>query len=275
MTNSSKNGSDKSNIVPIVTSLFVLIGTLATVYYGYIANHDAVLIPIATTQTAEARSAAQTNFLPTDEAAPTVLIVPTDSPMPTLAPSQDWANNCISSSIWRPYLAGKIISTSPACYDLSEWGITADQGTLVFASVQCQISAFEYGIFTAWKNWRQVDFSINAAHLDNSEIWFGFFEGDTISSRGVVFVIQHDNMIDIRETPRNKEIINNTHLKFADGKYNVQVVFQKGEIFVTVDEQGIISQYPLNFTIHNMFIGYRSLPVINLEATISNLMFTP
>ncbi|MDD2923295.1 MAG: hypothetical protein PHQ36_13500, partial [Anaerolineales bacterium] len=276
MSKRPKNDNITTIIIAIIT---VVGGGLATGYYGYKTAYNNVWIPITTTQTAEAKLEYRTNFPSTDAvlATPTsaIFTTPTVAPVPTLLPGEDWAGNCISASIWKPYLAGETASSSSMCYDLSEWGIVAERGTLAFASEQSQLSAVEYGIFTPWQNWGQVDFTVKTNRLDNSEIWVGFFQGDTVSSRGIVFVIQRDDMIDIREMPYSKEIVNNSHLKQADGKYNVQVVFQKGEIFVSVDEQNIILNHPLNFGVRNMFIGYRSLPVISLDATIFNLKFTP
>ncbi len=192
----------------------------------------------------------------------------------TCTPGEDWQRNCISA-VWTPSLAGVTIPAPPLCYQLSKWGITADKGTLVFAMNKSDFTAHEYGIFTPWQNWSEVDFTVNIKHLDNSELWFGFFEGDKTSSNGIVFVIQPNDTVDVREIRSGKSIVNNVGLPFAGGKFRPKITFKGGKFALLIDGQGILSNWPVNFTIRNMFIGYRSLPVINLDAAISDLKFTP
>ncbi|MDO9302926.1 MAG: hypothetical protein Q7T89_16175 [Anaerolineales bacterium] len=207
---------------------------------------------------------------PTD----TAIVVPTNTPVPL--PGEDWAGNCINSIIWKPYLAGETRSEQSECYQLSEWGIKAEQGRLIFASNRySQPRANEYGILALWHNWTEVDFTVEADRLENSEIWFGFFEGNTLNSTGIVFVIQHGDVIDVRQMPGEVPVVDNVYLNYADGKFHPRINFEGGKIAVSVDGQGIISKWPINFTIRNMFIGYRALPSTNLSAVVFDLKFKP
>lgn len=203
---------------------------------------------------------------------PTMTVTLTPTPFPL--PGEDWAGNCINVSVWKPYLAGASKSGGNSCYDLSNWGIIANQGSLGFATNQSKLSAYEYGIFTPWQqNWTEVDFSVNIKDLNNSELWFGFFAGDPPSSTGIVFVIQPNDTVDVREMPSENAIVNNVGLPFAGGKFDPKITFEGGKFALWIDGQGILSNWPINFTIRNMFIGYRTLPVVNLDAIIYDLKF--
>ncbi len=206
----------------------------------------------------------------------TETFLPTASPIEAVLPGQDWAGNCIDSTIWKSSLAGNAGGTQTQCHQLSEWGINAQQGRLIFASNQySQTTAYEYGILTPWHDWKEVDFTVKAERQENSEIWVGFFEGDTPNSTGIIFIIQPEDEIDIRAMPNETKIVDNVDLKYAGGVFHPRIIFEGGKIAVWVDGQGIISNWPVNFTIRNMFIGYRALPSMNLNAAVFDLKFIP
>lgn len=204
------------------------------------------------------------------------IVVSTDTPVSALLPGQDWANNCINSTIWKSSLAGNVGSTQVQCHQLSEWGINAQQGRLIFASNHYfPTTAYEYGILTPWHDWKEVDFTVKAERQENSEIWVGFFEGDTPNSTGIIFIIQPEDEIDIRAMPNETKIVDNVDLKYAGGVFHPRIIFEGGKIAVWVDGQGIISKWPVNFIIRNMFVGYRALPSMNLNAMVFDLKFIP
>lgn len=199
---------------------------------------------------------------------------PTETPV--MLPGSDWTKNCIYRDVWTSYLAGTSVSTQSECYQLDGWGIAADNGRLVFASHQSQSKGVEYGLFSKWNHeWRQVGFSVEVDRQQDSEIWFGLFEGETLNSRGVVFVIQPGDVVDVREMPSGTPLVDNIELKFAEGKFHPCITLDGGKFAVVVDGQGIISKWPLNFVIQNMFVGFRSLPNTNLNAAVFDLRFAP
>lgn len=61
---------------------------------------------------------------------------------------------------------------------------------------------------------------------------------------------------------------------YADGKFNVTITFSGGKARFSVDGQGLISDWPVPFTIKNLFIGYRSLPNTLIDASVYNLRLT-
>ncbi len=195
----------------------------------------------------------------------------TPTPVAILIPGNDWLQSCISKEVWMPYLDGFPLTSPPDCYELNSWGINAENGKLTFVSNTSQTTAVEYGIFTPWQNWSGINFSVQTKDLENSEFWLGVFEGDTINSKGIVFVIQPGDDIDIRELPRENYPVDNVYLPYAGGKFNVNITLSGGKIKFLVDGQGIISDWPVDFTIKNMFIGYRSLPNTLIDTTVYNL----
>jgi hypothetical protein len=86
-------------------------------------------------------------------------------------------------------------------------------------------------------------------------------------------VIQPGDVIDVRQLPVEDLPVDNIYLPYADGRFNVETILKEGKIKVSVDGQGIISEWPISFTIKNMFIGYRSLPSTNLDASVFGLRF--
>ncbi|MCC7118083.1 MAG: hypothetical protein IT310_06115 [Anaerolineales bacterium] len=196
------------------------------------------------------------------------------SPNFTPAPSSDWFANCIDARIWSPSLAGTVQDQSQPCYQLSVSGISAEDGKLFFVSNTSQSTAVEYGLFTPWENWKQVNFSVQVRELKDSEIWMGVFEQKSLDANGLGFVIQPGDDVDVRQLPLENYPVDNTYLPFASGKYNVTVTLSGGTIKFSVDGQGIISNWPLKFTPNYLFIGYRSLPNTVINASVFNLSFT-
>jgi hypothetical protein len=195
------------------------------------------------------------------------------SAIPSALPGEDWTRNCIDSGVWSPFLDDRNIEDATPCYQLAQWGITGEDGRLIFVTNKSQSRAVEYGVFTPWRNWRGVEFSVQTKYLVNSEVWIGFFEDDTVKSNGIVFVIQPGDVIDVRQLPVEDLPVDNIYLPYADGRFNVETILKEGKIKVSVDGQGIISEWPISFTIKNMFIGYRSLPSTNLDASVFGLRF--
>jgi len=255
-------------VTVIITALVAPLALLAV--QNYLSNKTPTPT-INLTFTPTVTSTLISTPLPTETPLPTPTV--DSSPNFTPAPATDWFSDCIDSNIWFPFLAGTVQQQNIPCYQLSSYGINAEGGKLIFVSNTSKNTAVEYGIFTPWQNWKQIDFSVQAKDLENSEIWIGAFEGDTIDSKGIVFVIQPGDDVDVRELPRENYPVDNTYLPFANGNFNVNITLSGGKIKFVVDGQGIISNWPVNFTIKNLFIGYRSLPNTLIDASVFNLNF--
>ena len=286
MSPSSKKSQTKKSFwdrlvqfIPVWVQIVICIGTIAV-----------AAVPFVFPRILSEETPTPTSALPTDVLPPAVSQAeePTETPSPIPAPStpelvapvlpppvpgEDWARNCIDTTIWSTFLADKITRGSTPCYELAQWGITGESGKVIFVTHKSQSRAVEYGIFTPWQDWKGVEFSVHKSHLENSEVWVGFFEEETVYSNGIVFVIQPDDVIDIRQLPVEDLPVNNVGLPFADGVFNVDIVLREGKFKASVDGQGIISEWPLSFAIKYMFVGYRSLPSTNLDASVSDLRF--
>lgn len=275
----------------VILAIFTLAGTAITAYFGYKAVRDTLQIPILTTQTAEARSATQTasvaekvSFTPFSTDTPTDVIYPT--PLPTVAetqlpctlagtcsPSDDWRQDCISKEIWSTFLNNDATPVTGLCYDLQRWGIVADDGNLYFATKKSGSRAQEYGIFTPWQDWSQIDLKINTRSIQNSEVWIGFLEEASLQSRGVIFVVQSGDTVDVRNSWEVQPIVNNLGLPDWSGVYSPEIKFDGGKIRITEGGQNILFPWSLNMSINYMFIGYRTLPAADLDAVIYDLKF--
>jgi hypothetical protein len=278
MIPTEKKPEEKSNLfqklallIPVWVQMIICAGAVMVAFI----NSPVLIEKFFASPTSTPTLASATVF-PATDAMMTQPPIVAASATPTLIPGEDWSDDCINSAVWNPYLAGETRSEQSQCHQLSEWGIKAEQGRLIFASNRySQPRANEYGILTPWNNWREVDFTVVADRQENSEIWFGFFEGDTLNSNGIVFVIQPGDEIDVRVMPYETEAVNNIDLKYADGKFHPRIIFEGGKIGVWVDQQDIITKWPVNFQIRNMFVGYRALPSANLNVAVFDLKFKP
>ncbi len=258
--------------IPVWVQVIICLGGVITAIVG--VGAPIVIQRFFPTATPNLPSPAVATSIPETPSPESMSVFSTNTPAPL--PGQDWAENCISSDIWDVYLAGDNSSAQSQCHQLAGWGITADQGRLTFASHHSQAAGVEYGLTTAWNNrWRSVDFCVDVKRQENSEIWVGFFEGDTPKSKGMVFVIQPGDVVDLRELPSGRPLVDNVYLPYAGGKFHPRINFEGGNIAIVVDGQGIASSWPVKFIVHKIFVGFRSLPNTNLNASISNLNFGP
>ena len=268
--------------IPVWVQIVICIGTIAVAAVPFVFPRvfsDATPTPTLSPTVDNSASAMNRAAEPTETPSPipvtlTPVIETSAAPViSTIMPGEDWAQNCIDSVIWSPFVEEKIFKDSAPCYQLTQWGITGDDGKVIFVTHKSQSRAVEYGIFTPWQDWKGVEFSVHKNHLENSEVWVGFFEEETVYSNGIVFVIQPDDVIDIRQLPVEDLPVNNVGLPYADGVFNVDIALREGKFKASVDGQGLISEWPLSFAIKYMFIGYRSLPSTNLDASVSDLKF--
>lgn len=214
-------------------------------------------------------------------------VIPSDTPAPTdtpaypctftqtCTPGEDWARNCIDKEIWSTSWQGALPAPTGLCYDLARWGIVASDGNLSLVTTQFDETAREYGVFTPWQGgWSGLDVVVKARQLGNAEVWVGFFEEASLQSNGLVFVVQSGNTtVDVRRMPSGEPLANNVGLPDWAGTYSPQIRFSGGKMSVAEGGQNILFPTPVNFTVKYLFIGYRSLPGTNLDATIAKLYF--
>lgn len=220
------------------------------------------------TPTSTAPSSATPNNTPTK-----VYFTETPTPITLVAAGDDWQSDCISVANWQPDLEESIAEDDNGCYNLIPWGIAANNGNLLLTTVSKQkTTALEYGVFTPLPQCGTFKFSIRVDELTNSEVWLGFFRESSLESNGILITIQNDDNFDVREMPSQKEYADNIHLGAEGGNYeNIQVEFIGPTIYVTVDGQPVIANYPINVSPRKLFLGYRMLPKGEIKATIRNM----
>lgn len=195
------------------------------------------------------------------------------SPISPVNAGGDWKENCISTTFWQPYIYNQNIYTKDKCFNLVEWGLAANKGDLTLIKNEFFISSAEdYGIITKIKSTGILKVSVQAYKLENSEIWIGILSDNSLRSKGFLLTIQEDDNIDIRPLPSGSEIINNMQLKYAGGEYNIIINLENAKFSSTIDQQKIITDWPLEFSPGYLFLGYRSLPDTEIDARIFNLI---
>jgi hypothetical protein len=223
------------------------------------------------TPTSTAPSSATPSNTPTK-----VYFTETPTPITLVAAGDDWQSDCISVANWQPDLEESIAEVDNGCYDLIPWGIAANNGNLLLTTVSKQKStALEYGIFTPLTQNKTFEFSIRVNELTNSEVWIGFFREKSLESQGILITIQNDDNFDVREMPSQKEYADNIHLGAEGGNYeNILITFIGPVLYVTVDGQPVIANYPINVSPKQLFLGYRMLPKGEIKATIRDIKIT-
>ena len=53
------------------------------------------------------------------------------TPLPTIAPGEDFQNDCIASGTWQLYPEGTFTPDAQGCWELSSWGMSAQPKGLV------------------------------------------------------------------------------------------------------------------------------------------------
>jgi len=220
------------------------------------------------TPTSTAPSSATPSNTPTK-----VYFTETPTPITLVAAGDDWQSDCISVANWQPDLENENAEDNNGCYNLIPWGIAANNGKLMLITVSKQkTTALEYGIFTPLTQNRTFRFSIHVSELTNSEVWLGFFQEKSLDSQGVLITIQTDDNFDVREMPSQKEYADNIHLGTAGGNYeNILIEFIGPVLYVTVDGQPVIANYPIDVSPKQLFLGYRMCPKGEIKATIRNM----
>ena len=272
-----------------------LIGTLITAIVGIItvlANPEllAFFSPEPTlTPTVTVMPIATNTETPSS---PTIMVSPslvfTDTPAlvaintapptihPTSIPGNDWKIDCIDLTTWEPYLAGGEVPVSRYCTQLAAWGITAQDGEIIFNTRESTFTAKEYGLSTSLPLRAKIEFSVNIQKLQQGEIWIGILDGDRYDRlEGYIFVIQPNGSMDFRDIVSQDEIVKNEKYKYAaEHNYPTKIVLDAGKISVWVDGGRLLLDYPLPFSNRQLFFGYRSLPSTNLDVSIYNLSIT-
>ena len=118
---------------------------------------------ISLSATAPVPSETPTPLGPTDT--PFILTVtptPSATPLPTFMPGQDFEANCISTNIWTPY-QGENYPQIKGCWDLKDWGMSAQDGGLVLA-VKNSDGKF-HALYSPLGDNVQIAFKLNISRL--------------------------------------------------------------------------------------------------------------
>lgn len=284
----------------ILKTILTVLGTIAVAIIGVIKVPSLIseISPVSIIPTEFSTLDSSINLTPTNtlvandiftSVPPTLTSLPPaliDTPIPTAViptiatihstsiPGDDWAIDCIDLTTWMPYLAGGVVSSTGYCSQLATWGITAQDGALFLNTLRSQSAAKEYGLSTSLPMRAEIELMVDVEELENSEVWIGIFDADVSDKlSGYVFVIQPGASMDFRKLPVTN-IVNNQEYVYIDQYYPIRIVLDAGRITVWVSKNKMVSDYPIPFSNRELFIGYRSLPNTQLDASIYDLKIT-
>lgn len=204
-----------------------------------------------------------------------IALPPTATTHPTSVPGDDWAEDCIDLTTWIPFLADGEIPITRDCAQLTFWGITAQDGDLIFNTLKTTSTAKEYGIIASLPLRADIELSIDVRDLVNSEVWIGILDGDIPDKlSGFAFVIQPNRSMDFREISPTYDIVANTHFSGVTDTFPVRIVLDTGQMSVFVDNAGLVYNRPVSFSNRKLFIGYRLLPNNEINVSVYNLQIT-
>jgi serine/threonine protein kinase len=98
-----------------------------------ILNTSPVLLPTSTIEPIDTPEPTVA-YEPTDTTGPILESTPTSQPTDTEIPVENnsgFVNNCIDTNVWSPYKLQGISQAPDGCWDLSHWGISAENGHLL------------------------------------------------------------------------------------------------------------------------------------------------
>ena len=200
---------------------------------------------------------------------------PTATTHPTSIPGDDWDRDCIDLTTWTPYLTDGEMPNPKYCVQLAPWGITTQDGYLIFNTLKTISTAKEYGIITSLPLRADIELTIDVRDLVNSEVWIGILDGDQPDKlSGFMFVIQPNRSMDFRGISPTYDIVANSHFSGVIDKFPVKIVLDAGQMSVFVDNAGLVYNRPVSFSNRKLFVGYRLLPNNEINVSVYNLQIT-
>ncbi len=210
---------------------------------------------------------------------PTVTATPAPSPTPRPLPGDDFGENCISASLWRPF--PNVLSTRNGCWNADGWGIYAYQGGLRL-SVH-QPSAKTVGFFSPIGSNAEVSFSIRVNQMrdriDNAQIdvFVGFGAANSLpgswvglrkSTNSSNIYIVHGNYITGKTQTLDKYI----------GGQTINLRLLRNGNFITVyqDDVAVLVDVPVPAEQlgDRIWVGYQIPHNADVEITLVNFRVT-
>lgn len=186
----SSSSSEKGNSQwgTIIVAVIGLLGTLATVYFGFLSNTRPLEIAIYTTQTAEANLRVSPSAVVHTPSVSLVTATPLQTVTMTTVPDSviseyGFDNNCISINSWTPY-KGEVYPIENGCWKLLDLGFYVQNSTLLIA-VENNKSGFQHGIYTSIPLNARIDFKIQVEKVETlfdqpAKITFGVIQSDPL-----------------------------------------------------------------------------------------------
>ncbi len=228
MSNRPKSPRTKKRTSPTVSPgwiaiIVAIIGLISAVTVAYFQYYLPLKTSIMTTQTAEVKlTALAPSITPISTPALVVLLTPTPVPptatttftptytptptetpfpTPTIIPGQDFEANCIDSGFWTPYKGETHPKDNKGCWELSDWGISAQDGGLLLAKED--FTGYSRSIYTVLPENAEIRFTVRIDKLttivnSDSNLVFGIGNADQwlLAGKYLIYrVISPDSLV--------------------------------------------------------------------------------
>jgi hypothetical protein len=203
------------------------------------------------------------------------------TPLPTLAPGEDFQNECIASGTWQLYPAGTFTPDAQGCWELSSWGMSAQPKGLVLLLTSPQ-SDQTHALATHLGKKVEVGFTLQIDSLSTAFDQVGNLavgvvpESDPSPSKGLFLLWQVESSqqnapiyLKIRDQGTESSVGNNT--KYRAGEPH-RLTFRLEDISLNIllDNDQIAGPFNVPAT-RSFWIGYTVPSGGNLSAVVSNL----
>jgi|GEM_PF-2084741 len=200
---------------------------------------------------------------------------------PTLAPGEDFQNECIASGTWQLYPEGTFTPDAQGCWELSSWGMSAQPKGLVLLLTSPQ-SDQTHALSTHLGKNVDAGFTLQIDSLSTTFDQFGNVavgvvpESDPSPSKGLLLLLQVESSqqnapiyLKIRDQGTESSVGNNT--KYRAGEPH-RLTFRLEDISLSIllDNNQIAGPFNIPST-RSFWIGYTVPSGGNLLATVSNL----
>ena len=275
----------------VLIAIIGLLGTLATVYFGFLGNIAPVKETIKATQTAEARLVPLVPALDTFTPSPQIAVIPTSTENISLAPTntleskKDFGTSCIYSGVWTPYKGEAYQKDDKGCWQLLGFGFYAQDGELLL-SVENNDFATQKGIYATIPQKARIEFDIQVNKIETpsdqkASISFGIIQASPVDPTNGKYLVydfigksQQPDLLNIilRESSEKgtSDTVESNKLRISAGHNQVVMVIDGVRFQLYIDGNPVGDTITLSFNERCFWIGY-SLPANSkLFASISN-----
>jgi len=202
-------------------------------------------------------------------------------PTPTLAAGKDFEAGCISQ-VWTPYRGGSHAADEKGCWQLFDWGISAQSSSLLFS--QQPPSDESHGIYISISQNSIVEFTVSIDRLytpvdaNPANLAFGILPSDSPDpTKGILFLFQvetswQDSPVFLKLRMPGEKLSGylGPHYQYGDVH---KIKFQLDGLLLTIyrDDEEVSEPINVPFSSRAFWIGYTVPSGGSISANVSGL----